>query len=108
MTLYRHLKRGTVYEVLHEDAKIEATQERAVVYRCTTDGTIWVRPHAEFFDGRFLSFGAWWNEVQAEAARRGVPHLLGSQADHRHGWEDGTSPADEVCHQIKAVDAADA
>jgi hypothetical protein len=53
---WRHKKRGTVYEVLgsatmqtedwgHDNASV-------VVYR-GEDGMLWVRPTAEFMDGRF-------------------------------------------------------
>lgn len=50
---YRHKKTGAVYTVRCE-ATIEATMTPAVVY-CREDATpgIWVRPTAEFLDGRF-------------------------------------------------------
>lgn len=48
-------------------------------------------------------FDMWWDEVKAEAARRGVLDLLGSQEDHREGFEDGETPADEVSHAIEAA-----
>lgn len=49
-----HLKTGGIYKVLSSDAKIEATLERAVVYQSETDNSVWIRPHAEFMDGRFI------------------------------------------------------
>lgn len=52
--IYKHHKRGTYYELLHSDAKIEADMSDAVVYRALIDNTVWIRPHAEFFDGRFV------------------------------------------------------
>lgn len=45
---YRHYK-GGLYETLCEDATLEATGERAVVYRAEATGGIWVRTHADFF-----------------------------------------------------------
>jgi hypothetical protein len=53
-TYWKHVKSGGMYTVLHDDAEIESTLERAVVYRSLEGGRIWVRPHAEFFDGRFV------------------------------------------------------
>lgn len=50
--LYRHKKTGGVYEVIC-NATIERTLELAVVYRNTKTGERWVRPAAEFNDGRF-------------------------------------------------------
>lgn len=51
--LYRHVKRGTIYEVLFDDATRESDKAQLVVYRCIEDGKVWVRPASEFFDGRF-------------------------------------------------------
>ena len=51
--IYRHKKRGTKYRLIEAGAILEATGERVVVYQCIDDGQVWVRPHAEFFDGRF-------------------------------------------------------
>lgn len=51
--IYRHLKSGGLYHVLHWDARIEATMEDAVVYQSLRDGMTWVRPRSEFSDGRF-------------------------------------------------------
>lgn len=68
---WRHLKRGTTYEVLGRAAMqigqkslapecangIEVAEklERVsfVVYRSEADDTLWVRPESEFLDGRF-------------------------------------------------------
>lgn len=51
--LYRHKKTGGFYHVVLEDAIIEATMERAVIYRALSDNKVWVRPYSEFADGRF-------------------------------------------------------
>ena len=49
---YRHKKTGGIYCVLHM-ATIEADKMPAIVYRSEKHDTIWVRPEAEFCDGRF-------------------------------------------------------
>jgi hypothetical protein len=55
MQMYMHYKTATVYEVLTDLAMIEATKDRAVVYRSRHDdpgvvntAQIWIRPFAEF------------------------------------------------------------
>ena len=50
--IYRHKKPGGVYEVIC-NATVEKTMELAVVYRSLKTGERWVRPAAEFNDGRF-------------------------------------------------------
>jgi len=57
--LYRHVKTGRVYEVLSDNAKLEATWEDAVVYVHHGDpnSPIVARSKAEFFDGRFEPMG---------------------------------------------------
>lgn len=37
---------------MDQNVRLEATNEPAVVY-VARNGTVWVRSHAEFFDGRF-------------------------------------------------------
>lgn len=50
---YLHIKTGGVYYAMYR-ATIEADMTPAVVYRGETDGgRVWVRPIAEFCDGRF-------------------------------------------------------
>ena len=51
-TLWRHKKTGGLYQIVTR-AKIEATMENAVVYRSIEHHGTWVRPEAEFLDGRF-------------------------------------------------------
>lgn len=48
---WRHLK-GGAYEIV-TNARNEATLEAVVVYRDEIVGMTWVRPLAEFIDGRF-------------------------------------------------------
>jgi hypothetical protein len=48
---WKHRK-GGIYSVV-SNARIEATLEAAVVYRDEVTGMTWVRPLAEFVDGRF-------------------------------------------------------
>lgn len=55
---YRHKVRGTTYRILYEAAKASSTIQELddttmVVYQGEADGLVWVRPAAEFFDGRF-------------------------------------------------------
>ena len=57
--LYRHKGRVTTYRVLHEDAIMQCSKVREldnepmVVYQNVVDGSVGVRPVAEFYDGRF-------------------------------------------------------
>jgi hypothetical protein len=53
MNLYRHKKTGGVYAVLIENAVIESDQTPCVVYQGVDQSVTWVRPAAEFHDGRF-------------------------------------------------------
>ena len=48
----RHVKTGGVYMVCG-GAVWEATVEAALAYRAA-DGVVWIRPVAEFTDGRFV------------------------------------------------------
>jgi hypothetical protein len=52
--LYLHKKTGNTYQVVMT-ATIEATMVPAVVYAARHDGKVsrWIRPLAEFCDGRF-------------------------------------------------------
>jgi len=50
--LYRHKKTGGIYEVIC-NATRESDGVLLVVYKNTKTGDRWVRPSAEFCDGRF-------------------------------------------------------
>jgi len=59
---YRHVKRGTIYEVVGRaelqmsfDSLVDGSE--MVVYR-GDDGKMWVREESEFHDGRFQALGA--------------------------------------------------
>jgi len=55
---YRHIKRGTVYEiVLRCCLQLDGDHDMSpmVVYRDVADGSIWTRRQSEFFDGRFAA-----------------------------------------------------
>lgn len=57
MTKYKHVKRGTVYEVIGT-AELQAEQLQGdhaalTIYR-GPDGKLWARNTAEFNDGRFV------------------------------------------------------
>lgn len=62
MGYYRHVKRGSTYELLGRarmqigtgDTADALEQRSFVVYRALRDNTLWVRPESEFFDGRFV------------------------------------------------------
>lgn len=79
LTRYRHKKTGNVYEVLRDDAIIEATMERAVVYRPAGSEVApwWVRPHAEFADGRFEQL------EECDGCDAGCPSCYPASPEHR-------------------------
>ena len=54
LSKWRHLKTGATYVVIANDAVIEASLTPAIAY-CPLGpaGPMWVRPLAEFLDGRF-------------------------------------------------------
>ncbi len=74
--VYRHVKTGNFYRVIIADARIEATNTEAVVYRREDIevGTVWVRPRSEFTDGRFEFAGI---SRAAEPGHEWVPSTLG-------------------------------
>jgi hypothetical protein len=49
---YQHVKTGGLYEIVCEGS-IESDHAPQVVYRSLDTGKVWIRPRAEFFDGRF-------------------------------------------------------
>jgi hypothetical protein len=49
---FLHQKSGGKYELLMI-AVMEADLTRACVYQSIDNGSLWVRPESEFFDGRF-------------------------------------------------------
>lgn len=51
-THYRHVKTGGIYRIVGY-AYIEADKTPTVIYEGAM-GIWWVRPEAEFFDGRFV------------------------------------------------------
>jgi hypothetical protein len=52
LPLYRHVKTGGIYAERGR-GKMEATLEPVVIYENVNAEEIWVRPAAEFDDGRF-------------------------------------------------------
>jgi hypothetical protein len=48
---HRHVKLGGLYEKLHEGL-LEGTMQPVTIYR-DESGQVWVRPTADFEDGRF-------------------------------------------------------
>ena len=68
--IWVHRKTGQNYEVIGQGV-IEGTLQPCVMYRRhgATGATVWVRPAAEFYDGRFVC-----QEVQQDLRRaQGVP-----------------------------------
>lgn len=63
MTIWRHKKRGTTYEIVTDSAFLQCSAapefERAfeddawTVYRSLQTGAVYIRPTEEFLDGRF-------------------------------------------------------
>jgi len=55
--VWKHKKRGTWYEVLgtgHLQMELPVCDEtEVVIYKSDKDSSLWVRPVAEFHDGRF-------------------------------------------------------
>lgn len=52
--MWKHKKSGGLYEIIEYSARdSESPDYLWVVYRSVKDGTVWVRPYVEFFDGRF-------------------------------------------------------
>jgi hypothetical protein len=69
--IYRHRKRGTTYQFVgrakmqigpeslrnldgDQDVVCHVLEQKSyVIYQSIADGSLWVRPESEFFDGRF-------------------------------------------------------
>lgn len=53
----RHKNRGSTYSVIGrgelQTSHLIGERTKLVVYQCTTDGRLWIRPAVEFDDGRF-------------------------------------------------------
>lgn len=49
---FKHLKTGGIYRIITEGNE-ENSGDDVIVYRSEKDGSVWVRPKSEFFDGRF-------------------------------------------------------
>lgn len=71
-----HLKRGSAYCVEAVSIR-EEDGAPMVVYRDTVDGTCWVRPAAEFLDGRFERSGVDIDDLMT-AARSGLEAFSGT------------------------------
>lgn len=52
-TVWRHVKSGGLYRLLHGDALLEENLRRYVVYECMQTGQVWLRPRPEFLQ-RFV------------------------------------------------------
>lgn len=54
---WRHVRRGTIYEVLHvataQDSLVDLREGQLVVVYRGDDGRVWARDWVEFRDGRF-------------------------------------------------------
>lgn len=55
--IWKHVKRGTFYFIIEDNATWEKDKQRVVVYKNIMGGKVWVRPYDEFFDGRFVRVG---------------------------------------------------
>lgn len=54
-TIWKHVKSGGLYSVI-ATGLLEADLTPVTIYKSLTDSKVWVRPTAEFEDGRFTSF----------------------------------------------------
>lgn len=82
-TFWKHLKTGGVYEIIRV-ARIESDLTPAIVYE-SMRGEVWVRPEAEFMDGRFeqvhLNQGGFPNPC-SEIHLTGESHVASLQIPH--------------------------
>ena len=51
--IWQHVKTGGLYRLETDVAIIEENLTQAAIYRSLWDGSVYVCPHADFFDGRF-------------------------------------------------------
>lgn len=70
---FRHVKRGTTYEVLAIAENENQRGASVVVYRGEDDGKVWTRPADQFFDGRF-------EELSQRPAEKLLHHVISSAA----------------------------
>lgn len=61
-SIYRHNKRGTMYQILHIGF-LEKDLSEQVVYQDIVTKKIWIRPSSEFFDGRFKEIKGVCNKI---------------------------------------------
>ncbi|QDP61580.1 MAG: hypothetical protein Tp138OMZ00d2C19078261_41 [Prokaryotic dsDNA virus sp.] len=73
MNIWRHKKTGGLYTVLADDLRIEATNQRGVLYQSLIDQKKWVRPYGEFYDGRFESLAGYINHDDETTLRFTAP-----------------------------------
>lgn len=76
---YRHVKRGTIYEVLSVGEDENNRGNDVVIYQAEDDGKIWARPYAQFFDGRF-------EQLPATPPEKALHHCISTAAALANWW----------------------
>lgn len=56
IAIWQHVKSGGRYQII-TSALMEDTGKLVVVYQNIDSMVVWVRSHAEFYDGRFVKVG---------------------------------------------------